>query len=69
MFICDCNIHLFVKLGNRMLQERLSKKVILRVGTPQGGFFLIVEIIHLLIGKSMVSLSTSSVRMMVDISY
>ena len=25
MFICDCNIHLFVKLGNRMLQEELNR--------------------------------------------
>ncbi len=32
-------------------------------------FFLIFEIIHLLLGKSMVSDSASSVRRMVEISY
>ena len=24
LFICGCNIHLFLKLGNRMLQEELN---------------------------------------------
>jgi hypothetical protein len=35
VFICGCNIHLFVKLGNRMLQEEVFTKVVLCVRLNQ----------------------------------
>ena len=43
LLICSCNIHLFLKLGNRMFQEESSGhagkigQVSLVVGNPYGG--------------------------------